>query len=514
VSSKPQLLVHWVKFSSDYYIAGRLAEATIIPNPFTKHVRMAKHRSNCISVNQWHQWLKRFTFLILFILTTHLSAAGSKPNVLILLTDDQGTLDLNCYGAKDLNTPHMDSLAETGVRFTQAYAHTVCCPSRAALLTGRHPNRGGVQNWLQGDRNGSDAHNANMKVTEITLAEVLRGAGYHTGLFGKWHLGAKVGHGPLDQGFDRFFGHLSGFIDNYTHYFLHGQGYHDLYDNNEEIFRRNEYFPVMIVDEAIAFIREKREAPFFAMVAFNLPHYPEQPIEELKQAYPELEMPRQSYARVVETVDRQIGRILETLEKAGKRDDTIIIFGSDNGHSEENNRGITVNYHNSGYPIGHYYLAHGGGGYTGKWIGRKGTYLEGGVRVPMIISYPKKLPQGAVREQTITIMDWMPTLIEILELSPPDAILDGHSILPIIEDSSAPTQHPILHFDWQDKWAVREGDWKLIAVFNRSKKVMEYSLHNLADAEPEVKDYVKEKPELVAHLMKLHEDWKNEVKPH
>ncbi len=189
--------------------------------------------------------------LTLFALPISSSQGNSKPNVLILLTDDQGTLDVNCYGAKDLNTPHMDSLAETGIRFTQAYAHAVCCPSRAALLTGRHPNRGGVQSWLQGDRNGSDAHLGNMDPSEFTLAEVLK-----------------------EAGFDQHFGHLSGFIDNYTHYFLHGQGYHDLYDNNEEIYRRNEYFPVMMVDEAVKYIGTEREVPFFATVAFNLPPLP------------------------------------------------------------------------------------------------------------------------------------------------------------------------------------------------------------------------------------------------
>ena len=126
--------------------------------------------------------------LSLSILSLSLSHGESKPNVLILFTDDQGTLDVNSYGATDLNTPNMDKLAETGVRFTQAYAHTVCCPSRAALLTGRHPNRGGVTNWLQGDRNGSDAHLDNMFASEVTIAQILKKAGYQTALFGKWHL--------------------------------------------------------------------------------------------------------------------------------------------------------------------------------------------------------------------------------------------------------------------------------------------------------------------------------------
>ena len=450
----------------------------------------------------------------LFALALSISInATNKPNVVIFLTDDQGTLDVNRFGANDLQTPYMDSLADNGVSFTEAYAHTVCCPSRAALLTGRHPNRGGVQSWLQGDRNGSDTHLGNMDPSEITLAEVLKEAGYRTALFGKWHLGAKVGHGPLDQGFEKHFGHLSGFIDNFTHYFLHGQGYHDLYDNNEEIFRRGEYFPEMIVDEAVKYVDRHSDEPFFMMVAFNLPHYPEQPSEEFKEAFADLEMPRQSYARVMATVDKQIGRVLKQLDDSGIRDDTIIIFSSDNGHSEENNRGITVGYHNSGYPIGHYYLAHGGGGYTGKWIGRKGTFLEGGVRVPMIISYPKKLPRGIVRHQTITIMDWMPTLIELIGLPQPANPFDGYNIQPIIKSAKATSNHKVLHFDWREDWAVREGDWKLIAKTNRQTGEVTHSLHNLADAQPEVEDYASRMPELVARLQDLHEAWSRQVKP-
>ena len=146
--------------------------------------------------------------------------------MVILFTDDQGTIDAGCYGAKGLKTPHIDKLAATGVRFTQAYAHTVCCPARAALLTGRHPQRGGVHHWTQGDMNASKG--INMALEEVTLAEALKTAGYRTALYGKWHLGAHRDYGPKKQGFDEFFGIRDGFIDNYNHYFLHGTGFHDL----------------------------------------------------------------------------------------------------------------------------------------------------------------------------------------------------------------------------------------------------------------------------------------------
>ena len=132
------------------------------------------------------------------------SAVAQKPNVVILFTDDQGTLDANCYGSTDLHTPNIDRLAAAGVRFTQAYAHKVCCPSRAALLTGRHPQRGGVNHWTQGDMNGADG--INMALEEVTIAEALKAEGYRTALFGKWHLGAHRDFGPKKQGFDEFFG--------------------------------------------------------------------------------------------------------------------------------------------------------------------------------------------------------------------------------------------------------------------------------------------------------------------
>ena len=330
----------------------------------------------------------RYLFALVILASTGLAAAG-KPNVVILFTDDHGTLDLNCFGSKDLKTPNIDRIAGNGVRFTQAYAHKVCCPARAGLLTGRHPQRGGVTNWTQGNRKGRDSAQLNMKAEEVTIAEVLKSAGYATGLFGKWHLGAKIGHGPLDQGFDRFFGHLGGFIDNYRHYFLHGRGYHDLYDDNEEIFRKGEYFPRMMMDEALAFIEAKKKEPFFAYIAFNLPHYPEQPIAKYADAYADLPMPRQSYARVISTVDDYVGEVLDKLVEIGQEENTIVILMGDNGHSRENKAPIDIDDHASGFSRGHYYSAHGGGGNTGKWIGRREiSWREAFVFPPCSVTRP------------------------------------------------------------------------------------------------------------------------------
>jgi arylsulfatase A-like enzyme len=316
----------------------------------------------------------------------------------------------------------------------------------------------------------------------------------------------------LEQGFDRFFGHLGGFIDNYRHCFLHGQGFHDLWDNDQEIFRRGEYYPDMMVGEAVKYIEANHDAPFLMYVAFNLPHYPEQPIGKFAKAYEEMPMPRQSYARVISSVDDHIGRILDKLDETGIADNTIVIMMGDNGHSAEDKEGITVDDHVSGYPRGHYYSANGGGGNTGKWIGHKGDYLEGGIRVPAIIRCPAMLPKGVVRDQIVTVMDWFPTVLELAEIPKPDVKLDGRSVLPVIRDANAPAAHETLHFDWPNGCAVREGDWKLIGVRNKKQgTIARYHLHNLADKNPEVKDYANERPEIVARLSDLQEQWFNDV---
>ena len=169
--------------------------------------------------------------------------------------------------------------------------------------------------------------------------------------------------------------------------------------------------------------------------------------------------------------------------------------------------------YNGGYPKGHYYLAHGGGGYTGKWIGRKATFLEGGIRVPTILSYPKRLPQNAVRDQIVTAMDWLPTLVDLIGIPRPDVKLDGHSVMPLIENPSAPSKHSVLHFEWRGSWATRVGDWKLIATKDRQSGKITRSLHNLADKAPEVRDYASERPEVVARLTALHETWASDVGP-
>lgn len=444
------------------------------------------------------------------------SATENQPNVLIIYSDDQGTLDAGCYGSKDLSTPNIDSLAQRGVRFTQGYAHTVCCPSRASLMTGRYPQRGGVNDWLS--NHPSDELNRDLDLNEVTLAQVMQSAGYRTALFGKWHLGAKAGYRPLDRGFDEFFGHLGGFIDYYEHKFLHSQPqkppFHDLYRNREEVFENGKYFPDLVVRETHRFLTENRDRRFFLYVAFNLPHYPEEPDPRFLKQYEHLPMPRRAYAAMIGTLDDRIGQVLRKLDELDLRKNTLTFFMSDNGHSTED-------YYNWGVSYG----ANGGGGNTGPWRGAKNSMLEGGIRVPAIISFPGHVPEGEVRDQPIMAMDFFPTALEACQLTPSrDHPLDGVSLWPVLRSPTAPGPHPVMYLQWQRQWLVREGRWKLIGngLDTTGKDSQFYTGHrnmdavylaNLDDHPPESVNHAAEKPELVAHLTKLHDEWWRDVNP-
>ncbi len=444
------------------------------------------------------------SWILIRLLTGAQVSANVRTNVVMLFTDDQGTLDVNCYGSKDLHTPNMDKLAATGMRFTQAYAHTVCCPSRAALLTGRHPQRSTVNSWAQ--RSIADPKGVNMNLEEITLAETLKNAGYRTALFGKWHLGAHRDYGPTKQGFDEFFGIRDGFIDNYNHFYLHREGFHDLFEGTKEVWARGKFFPDMVVNRSLKFLEQNQKRPFFLYLALNIPHYPEQALRPHLERYKKLSQPRRTYAAFVTTTDYYIGKVLDKLESLKLRKKTIVIFMSDNGHSAEDYQ-IRIDKHKSGYPKGHNYGANGGGGNTGKWRGHKGTFYEGGIRVPAIISYPGTLPQKSVRDQAITIMDWYPTLLDLCQVKKPKVKFDGKSILPIIKNAKAKSPHSVLYFQWQNNWAVRKGDWKLIQY--RRKQ----TLVRLSDQKPEMTDHLKDQPKVVRQLRQLYATWKKDVFP-
>jgi arylsulfatase A-like enzyme len=209
--------------------------------------------------------------------------------------------------------------------------------------------------------------------------------------------------------------------------------------------------------------------------------------------------------------DFYIGKIVDQLDELELLENTIIIFMSDNGHSEETNHRISVDNHLSGYPKGHFYGA-SGGGYTGKWAGQKGSFLEGGIRVPAILRYPAKVPQGETRDQIITAMDWLPTVMDLCEIEKQDGDprLDGYSLLPVIENPYQMSGYQkILNFQWHKSWAVRMDEWKLIGREGSE----EFQLYRLTDLEPERKNYAKERKDLISTLLSFRKSWVSEVFP-
>ena len=409
---------------------------------------------------------------------------AGPPNVIVILTDDQGSVDAGCYGATDLVTPHIDALARRGVRFTQFYAAApVCAPSRGGLLTGRYPLCNGVVN------NGHT-----LGASEVTMAEMFRSAGYATALIGKWHLGDQPG--PNGQGFDYSFGHLGGCIDNYSHFmFWSGPNRHDLFRNGQEVHEPGKFFPDLMVEEAGRFIDEHRAQPFFLYFAMNMPHYPYQGDVRWLERFKDLKYPRNLYAAFLSTLDERIGKLLARVDALELRDNTIVVFQSDHGHSTEER-------------------SHFGGGSAGPYRGAKFSLFEGGIRVPAIISWPGRLPEGEVRDRPAHACDWLPTLAELCGVKLPEAKLDGCSLQGVIASPTAASPHGELHWDMGQQWAVRGGPWKLIGnPLDTSNKAPltaadRLFLANLADDIGEIHNRAGEHPEIVERLKKSHDTWR------
>jgi len=422
--------------------------------------------------------------------------AARKPNVVLIFTDDQGSIDVNCYGAKDLYTENLDRLAAEGTRFTQFYVGApVCSPSRAALMTGRYPRCAG----LLGNASSQKDH-AGMPTEQVTIAEMMKSAGYGTGHVGKWHLGYTPETMPNGQGYDYSFGHMGGCIDNYSHFFYwQGPNRHDLWRNGKEVWREGEFFGDLMVDECKEFIDGHKDEPFFLYWAINMPHYPLQGKEKWRKKYEHLDAPRKMYAAFVSTMDEMVGKVVRHLDKSGLRENTLIIWLSDHGHSVEQR-------------------TFGGGGNSGDYRGHKFTLWEGGLRVPCIVSWPGRIGQNAVRNQMAASIDWMPTIAEYCGVKPPDINIDGKSIAPMIESADAPSPHDVLHWETGKHWAIRQGNWKLVhngpATDYKGRKIpqVENFLSNMAEDVTETKNLAEAHPEIVKRLTSLHEQWLNDVR--
>lgn len=419
------------------------------------------------------------------------------PNVIVIYADDQGVLDLGCYGTPDIKTPNIDYLAEKGTRFTQFYAAPVSSASRASLLTGQFCKRAGeaANSGLYG-----------LPVEKETLAQRLKTTGYNTALIGKWHLGTHETITPTRRGFDYFWGFLGGCVDSYSHfYYWGGANQHDLWKNETEIYRPGAFFVEENVKEIKGFIDQNDDAPFFVYWAANIPHYPYQPTEKwinyYKAHFPKMPLNRQMYAAFVSTLDESVGELLTYLKAKGLDKNTVIIYQADNGYSTEDR-------------------AFGGGGYNGPYRGCKFSLFDGGIRVPSIISWPGVLPEGQVLDQITMNIDWFPTLVELTGSSKEGMDVDGKNLLPLIRNKNLPSPHEVLYFDFLDQWAVKKGAWKLIGNPVETKEgnyrenlEEKYFLSNVVTDPSEQINYYQQKPEIVKELMSLREQYVKSIPP-
>lgn len=428
-----------------------------------------------------------------------------KPNIIIIMTDDQGYADLSCMGSSDFITPNIDSLAERGARFSCMYSNSpVCSPSRASLLTGRYPGNAGVRSILAGHRRASG-----ITQDTPTIAAALKKQGYATACIGKWHLGLAEESRPLSNGFDYFYGFMSGCIDYYSHIFYWGMAggrynpMHDLWENNTEIYEDGRYFTEMISEKSVEYIREKSSSgkPFMLYLAYNAPHYPMHAPKKYMDRFAHLPWDRQVMAAMISAVDDGIGDITAELKRQGTLDNTIIYYQSDNGPSRESRNFL------DGRKDPYY------GGSAGIFKGHKFSLFEGGIRVPGIISWIDGIPAGQVIGTPVIAMDIFPTLLSAAGDSPEKHELDGADIMPVLHGEQKPP-HDMLFWEMDKQTAVRQGDYKLVLngqLVETEPASDAVFLSNLADDPSEKINLAEKMPGLTEELADAANKWRAEI---
>lgn len=477
---------------------------------------------------QFRHVLARFalrgTALTCLILLTAEPIYGQSDNrnVVFILVDDLGWTDLGCYGSTFYETPNIDRLAASGVRFTQAYAACpVCSPTRASIMTGKHPARLDTTDYFGAAQPGEWKRNTpllpapyrdRLPHSEVTVAEALHENGYATFFAGKWHLGPES-HWPETQGFDINKGGIT-LGGPYG-----GKKYFSPYGNPRLTDGpAGEHLPARLGNETAAFIRANKDRPFFAYLSFYSVHTPLMARSDLEAKYAAkanaspVKEPRWGrigerqwrlvqdhavYAGMIEAMDAAVGVVLDTLEAEGLSENTLVILTSDNG-------GLSTS---EGHPTSNLPLRAG-----------KGWLYEGGIRVPAIVRWPGVATPGSVRDAPIASADYYPTILEFAGLSPrPKQHLDGQSLLPFIRGKSAAPRALFWHYPHYGNQggspgsAIREGDWKLIAFHGSSRSDDRHELYNLLEDPGEGVNRADRNPEMVIRLKAILNEWYTEV---
>lgn len=446
----------------------------------------------------------KFIFIVLCAFQLGSTRKQEKqPNIILILADDGGYNDFECYGGSQIPTPNINSLAREGVKFTNGYVTaSVCAPSRAGLLTGRYQQRFGFEhNTSKKTAPGYTIADVGLNRNEKTIADYLKKAGYATIAIGKWHLGADEQYFPLKRGFDEFYG----FKEGHRNYFPYTAGRSDEYAlyNNHTIVPEQEitYLTDMFTDKAVEFINHNKSNPFFIYMSYNAIHTPLQAKQKDLDKFKFIkDDDRRLYAAMMTSMDEGIGRILQTLEKNGLEKNTLIYFLNDNG-------GATNNASDNG-----------------ALRGMKGSKWEGGIRVAYIMKWPGIIKKNTVYNNAVTSLDVVPTSLAAAGINYKDKKLDGVNLIPFLDKPPLIKPHQNLFWRRGVAAAVRSGDWKLIRVganpvllFDLKKDVSETT--NVAHSHPRVvKKMLKQLNEWEKGLSKPH--WyssygdENQIKKH
>lgn len=402
------------------------------------------------------------------------------------MADDLGYGSLGCYGSTTFKTPNIDRLAAGGTRFTDFHSNgTVCSPTRAALLTGRYPQRCALVADIELSPIFREQRRANpsqrwawgISPHEVTIAPLLRQAGYRTGLFGKWHLGYDFKFHPLNYGFDEFRGFVGGNVDYHTHIAGYGEKLLDWW-NGKKIENETGYTTALLTKYAADFIARNQSRPFFLFLAHAAPHDPWQSGNPSQK-----KSPADVYREMIEGLDASVGAIAAALRTHGLEQNTLLIFCSDNGAAAP--RGVPAN---------------------GRLQGRKGTMAEGGHRVPFIASWPGVIATGFTTGATAMTMDLFPTFAQLAKATVPAGHqLDGTDLMPLLRNP-AKSSDRTLHWLFDEAWAVRHGAWKLSGAGEQA-----LTLVNVETDLSENTNLLGEQPERTAALTQLHTAWISSV---
>lgn len=428
--------------------------------------------------------IKRISLVVIIICILSCGPRDfERPNIILIMADDLGYGDIGCFGNQDVLTPSLDKLAAEGLKFTDFHSNgAVCSPTRAALLTGRYQQRSGLEGVIYAK---GDTRQTGLDIDETTFADYLKSVGYATGIIGKWHLGYRIDYNPIYQGFDFFRGYVSGNVDYHSH--VDGAGIPDWWHDLEKTEEKG-YVTDLITSYALDFIENNKDQPFCLYVAHEVPHYPFQGRGDKADRYPGGKFvahgsrtdKKGAYKEMIEVMDEGIGKIMQKVEDLGLKENTLIIFCSDNGGL----RNVADN---------------------GILRGSKGSLWEGGHRVPAIAYWPENIAPGTTTNETVMSMDFFPTFVNLSKVDSAHRLnFDGEDLTRLlIENKSLPDRS--LFWKYRSQKVIRNGKWKLLVKNDTSH------LYNLSTDISEQDDLANLENSIVSQLKLELEEWEQDV---